>query len=94
MSEKENKVTGTTEEFTIQALSEEGAAMPEIEKKKDVEPVVIDESFYNDDEIKGESQPENKKKSKGKRAAKVFISIICMLAEAVRHLSFPGLTNI
>ena len=79
MSEKENKVTGTTEEFTIQALSEEGAAMPEIEKKKDVEPVVIDESFYNDDEIKAESQPEKKKKSKGKRAAKVFISIICII---------------
>lgn len=79
MSEKENKVTGTTEEFTIQALSEEGAAMPEIEKKKDVEPVVIDESFYNDDEIKSESQPEKKKKSKGKRAAKVFISIICII---------------
>lgn len=79
MSEKENKVTGTTEEFTIQALSEEGAAMPEIEKKKDVESVVIDESFYNDDEIKAESQPEKKKKSKGKRAAKVFISIICII---------------
>jgi LCP family protein required for cell wall assembly len=79
MSEKENKVTGTTEEFTIQALSEEGAAMPEIEKKKDVEPVIIDESFYNDDEIKAESQPEKKKKSKGKRAAKALISIICII---------------
>ena len=89
MSEKENKVTGTTEEFTIQALSEEGAAMPEIEKKKDVEPVVIDESFYNDDEIKGESQPEKKKKSKGKRAAKVFISIICIIL-AIGVVAYTG----
>lgn len=89
MSEKENKVTGTTEEFTIQALSEEGAAMPEIEKKKDVEPVVIDESFYNDDEIKAESQPEKKKKSKGKRAAKVFISIICIIL-AIGVVAYTG----
>ncbi len=79
MSDKEKKVTGATEEFTIQALSEEGAAIPEIEKKKDVNPVVIDESVYNDDELKSESQPEKKKKSKGKRAAKTLVSIICII---------------
>lgn len=79
MADKEKKVTGNTEEFAIQALSEEGAAIPDIEKKKEDKPVVIDESVYNDDEINTESQPEGKKKSKKRTAVKVIISIICIL---------------
>lgn len=79
MADKEKKVTGVTEEFTIQALSEEGSAIPNVEKNKEEKPIVIDEAVYNDDEIKTESQPEGKKKSKGRKAAKVIISIICIL---------------
>lgn len=79
MADKEKKVTGVTEEFTIQALSEEGAAIPDVEKKKEERPIVIDESVYTDDEIKSEVQPEGKKKSKKRKAAKVIISIICII---------------
>ena len=83
MADNEKKVTGVTEEFTIQALSEEGAAIPDVTKKKDkiVAPVETDVADYTDDEIKTESQPEKKpkKKSKGRTAAKIIIAIICVI---------------
>ena len=56
MSDKEKKVTGTTEEFTIQALSEEGAVMPDVEKtlvtdKKSTYVLLCSDGLYT--ELKG-----------------------------------------
>ncbi len=83
MADNEKKVTGTTEEFSIEALSEEGAVVPDVTKKKDkpVAPVNTDVADYSEDEIKAESQPEKKpkKKSKGRKAAKIIIAILCVI---------------
>lgn len=83
MADNEKKVTGTTEEFSIEALSEEGAVVPDVTKKKkkefaSVEADVIDNP---EDEIRTESQPEKKpkKKSKGRTAAKIIIAVICVI---------------
>lgn len=77
MADKEKKLESITEELSIEALSEDGAVIPEI--KKNAEPVVIDEADYTDDEIRSEAQPEGKKKSKKKKAAKIIIAIICII---------------
>lgn len=83
MADNEKKVTGTTEEFTIEALSEEGSIVPDVTKKKDkpVAPVESDVIDNLEDEIITETQPERKpkKKSKGRTAAKIIIAIICVI---------------
>lgn len=82
MADNEKKVNGVTEEFSVEALSEEGSIVPDVTKKKKVEPVNVDVADdYVDDEIKSETQPEkkHKKKSKGKKAAKIIIAILCVL---------------